>query len=422
MTLRRLRKLFSRGIAHAYLDWNSENLRVKTKMLSRFVNKRDGVVVEPDPGDLWVTRAGHAKELLMGYGVSLVVYFFAFLLTQLLWPFITPAPVPLFFAAIIAAFWGGFGPGLFISVVSALTIDFFFVAPFDHFEWTSQNLVRIGVFIAVSSLVSWLNGTRKRLMDERGKLLVQIEGFNEDLRREVALATQDLGRANDALLRTQQHLARSERLAVVGQMAASLAHEIGTPLNAISGHLELLADNHSNASDTRRRVRIIRQQLDFIVGTVKRLLEWTHKRNTAPQPVNLRKLIQEVLWLVGPTLEEHSISARLNSEDQLPTINANRESLQQVFLNLINNSIDAMPGGGALTVKTGLAHLDEKYAKMNPGVLVGDHVCRGNGSVCAKECLQILLGCRVGQSAHVDPFCHARWLLSFSEETMLVLL
>ena len=293
-----------------------------------------------------------AKELLMRYGVSVIVYFLAFLLTQLLWPFIKPAPVPLFFAAIIAAFWGGFGPGLFISVVSALTIDFFFVPPFDHFEWTSQNLVRIGVFIAVSSLISWLNGTRKQLMDERGKLLVQIEGFNEDLRREVALATQELGEANDALLRTQQHLARSERLAVVGQMAASLAHEIGTPLNAISGHLELLADNHSNDRDTRRRIRIIRQQLDFIVGTVKRLLEWTHKRRIEPQPVNVRKLIQEVLWLVGPTLDEHSISATLSTEDQLPTINVNRESLQQVFLNLINNSIDAMPQGGRIEIRT----------------------------------------------------------------------
>ena len=295
-----------------------------------------------------------AKELLLRYGVSLLVYFLAFLLTRLLWLYIQPSPVPLFFAAIVAAFWGGFGPGLFVSVISALTIDYFFVSPFNHFEWSTSNVVRMGVFIAVSSLISWLNGTRKRLIDERGKLLTQIEGFNDDLRRDVASATQELGQTNDALLKTQQHLARSERLAVVGQMAASLAHEIGTPLNAISGHLELLADDHSNDSDSRRRIRIIRKQLDFIVGTVKRLLEWTHKRRLALKPVNIEKLIREVLWLVGPTLDEHSITAKLTVNEPLPTIEADRESLQQVFLNLINNSIEAMPGGGRIDIATGV--------------------------------------------------------------------
>jgi len=296
-----------------------------------------------------------AMEVLRRYGLSILVLLVAFFLTKLLWPFIEPAPVPLFFAAILAAFWGGFGPGLFASVISALAIDYFFIPPFDHFEWSFPNLVRMGVFIAVSSLVSWLNTTRKRLMDERTNLLTQIEGFNDDLRREVQSATQELVNTNDALLKTQQHLARSERLAVVGQMAASLAHEIGTPLNAISGHLELLAGNQANDTDSRRRIRIIRQQLDFIVGTVRRLLEWTHKRKAKFQPVNLEKLIRETLWLVGPTLEERSITAGFTPGDRLPVIEAEKESLQQVFLNLINNSVEAMPEGGKIEIITRLA-------------------------------------------------------------------
>lgn len=291
-----------------------------------------------------------AKDLLLRYGLSLLGFFLAFLLTRLLWPYIQPSPVPLFFAAIIAAFFGGFGPGAFVSVIAALTIDYAFVPPYNHVEWSAANLVRMGVFITVSALVSWLNSKRKHLTDERGNLLKQIEGFNEDLRKEVLAATQELGQVNEALLKTQQHLARSERLAVVGQMAASLAHEVGTPLNAISGHLELLADTHSSDTDTRRRIRIIRQQLDFIVGTVKRLLEWTHKRNIAFKPLDIEKLIREVLWLVRPTLDEHSITSKVIIQDQFPTIDGDRESLQQVLLNLINNSIDAMPKGGEIEI------------------------------------------------------------------------
>src|SRR5262249_27966296 len=150
--------------------------------------------------------------------------------------------------------------------------------------------------------------------DERSKLLIKIEGFNEELRAEVEKATQQLTETNDALLKTQQHLARSERLGVIGQMAASLAHEVGTPLNAISGHLELLSASRFNDGDGRRRIRIIRQQLDSIVGTVRRLLEWTHNRNASFEPINLEKLIKEILSLVGPTLEKHSIVADLVTE------------------------------------------------------------------------------------------------------------
>src|SRR5215471_10431020 len=148
-------------------------------------------------------------DIFWRYGFSVVVILIAFVLTRLLWPYIQPAPVPLFFAAIFAAFWGGFGTGLFASIVSALVIDFFFVPPYDHFEWSAPNFVRIGVFVTVSTLVSWLNTTRKKLMDERGKLLIKIEGFNEALRAEVDTATQELSHTNEALLKTQQHLARS---------------------------------------------------------------------------------------------------------------------------------------------------------------------------------------------------------------------
>jgi signal transduction histidine kinase len=292
------------------------------------------------------------KAQALQYGVSLLVYLVAVLLTDLLWPFIKPNPTPLFFAAIISAFIGGFGPGLLVSVLSAMTIDYLFFPPYGSLDFTVPNLVRTCVFITVSSLVSWLNGTRKRLLDERGKLLQQISGFNDELRREVAAATEELAAANSSLFNSQQRLARSERLAVVGQTAASLAHEIGTPLNSVSGHLELLAAAHPYHAETQRRIRVINNQLDFIVGTVKRLLEWTHRKKVSLRPVDINELVREVLWLVGPTLERHAIAVELTLDERMRPVQADRDSLQQVFLNLINNSADAMPGGGRIRITT----------------------------------------------------------------------
>ena len=302
------------------------------------------------------------KHLLFHYGISVVVFSLALLVTHLLWPLIEPSASTLFFAAImLAAFYGGLGPGLLVSVLSALAIDYYFVVPFSQFEITVGNTVRAGVFMLVAAMTSWLNASRKRLMEdikdrnrEREKLVTQISGFNEELRREIAAATDELSATNNSLLQTQQRLTRSERLALVGQMAASLAHQIGTPLNAISGHLELLAGNYPGDADTQRRIGVISKQLDYIVAVVKRLLERTHERQLVFQPTDINALVQEVLSLVAPSLEKHGVAYQTSLRNDVPFIYVDRDSLQQVFLNLINNSIEAMTTGGKLVIDAGL--------------------------------------------------------------------
>jgi two-component system, NtrC family, sensor kinase len=144
----------------------------------------------------------------------------------------------------------------------------------------------------------------------------------------------------------------SERLAVAGQMAASVAHEIGTPLNAIYGHLQLLARDHPRHPDTQRRVQIVNKQLDFIIEIVRRLLELTHRKQAPYKLTDLNLLLDEILSLVSPMLEQHAVKVLTNLAAELPQIPADRDGLHQVFLNLINNSLDAMPDGGQLEISS----------------------------------------------------------------------
>src|SRR5579872_3221996 len=187
---------------------------------------------------------------------------------------------------------------------------------------------------------------------ERNALLTRISGFNDELRAEVAKATGDLRSANEQLLQTQQRLGRAERLAAMGQVAASLAHEIGTPLNSISGHLQLLARRLPNDADAQRRAGIINQQLDSIVGSVRALLRRTHGRRISLRPTDLNALIAGLLRLVAPTLDTHKIAVTTNLDANLPLVFADPDGLHQVLLNLINNSVDAMPEGGDLRITT----------------------------------------------------------------------
>jgi len=184
------------------------------------------------------------------------------------------------------------------------------------------------------------------------QMMDDISSLNSQLVRKVKLVTNELQTANGNLLRTQQRLSHAERMAAIGQVTASLAHEIGTPLNAIAGHLQLLARNHPGCGDTQRRLNIVNSQLGSIVLTVKTLLERTHRRPIVPLPADINNIIEELLLLVAPLLESRNIRVSQNLDRELPRVYADRESLHQVFLNLVNNSIEAMPEGGEMELVT----------------------------------------------------------------------
>jgi signal transduction histidine kinase len=187
---------------------------------------------------------------------------------------------------------------------------------------------------------------------EREQLLREIGSLNGELVQRVNHATAELRAANGNLMRTQQRLSYAERMAAIGQVTASLAHEIGTPLNAMAGHLQLLARNHRQCSDTQRRLQIINSQLASIVQTVKSLLERTHRRPIEPQLTNINEIVDEVLLLVDPLFESKNIRVTRELDLQLPAVRADREALHQVFLNLVNNGLDAMPEGGEMKFVT----------------------------------------------------------------------
>ena len=189
------------------------------------------------------------------------------------------------------------------------------------------------------------------------RMLRRIENFSNELGRKVEEATSELARRNEELrginkelFETQKTLARSERLAVAGQLAASLAHEIGTPLNSISGHVQLLARRKSNDEATARRLLVIEKQVENIVRTVRQLLAWTRKFDLRLELVDVGRIIEDTVLLASPVLEARKIRVKTSLAKDCPRIYGDSGYLHQVFLNLINNSADAMPRGGDLRI------------------------------------------------------------------------
>ena len=146
---------------------------------------------------------------------------------------------------------------------------------------------------------------------------------------------------SEKLQEIQQELIQKEKLAVMGQLTASFAHEIGTPLNAVGGHLQLL--NMDLGKEHAERIGIISSQLKKIEEIVKGFLQTT-KKPIVQQKIKIttRELIERIVVLVMPTLQRHQISFGQEFKATDDLIEVVPLEIEQVLLNLVNNAIDSM--------------------------------------------------------------------------------
>jgi PAS domain S-box-containing protein len=148
----------------------------------------------------------------------------------------------------------------------------------------------------------------------------------------------------------QQRLIENERFAASGRLAASVAHEINTPLQSIQTFLELV----QIASDADRDT-FLQHALEEIQRTgriVHQLLDLYRPGAAVPGRVAINELIERIVLLIGKSLRDHRIALERDLAADLPLLWGRADALMQVILNLMNNAIDAMPHGGVLRVQT----------------------------------------------------------------------
>lgn len=188
-------------------------------------------------------------------------------------------------------------------------------------------------------------------------MLERMAGFNETLRAEVERATTGLRAANRELLAAAQRLfaarrelARSQRLAVAGQMAATVAHQIGTPLNVLSGHVQILRAELPSGSPAAERLRTVQEQIGRVTATVQGLLDQARRPALDLRPLAPGAFLERLAELVRPAVGGRGIELQLQVEAGLPTLPADSAQLEQALLNLVTNALDAMPEGGQLAL------------------------------------------------------------------------
>ncbi|HJV23361.1 MAG TPA: ATP-binding protein, partial [Holophagaceae bacterium] len=183
----------------------------------------------------------------------------------------------------------------------------------------------------------------QRASKEREQLIQEIQSLNTGLQDRVDQALQELQDKNE-------ELAQQERLAIAGQLTAAFAHEVGTPLNLVTGHLQLLQGQDDLPEKALERIGIIQAQIQRVGDIVRRLLDMTRRPQIAEVELSVPAFIQELQQLWNPTLAKHHAHIEVEVPSEC-VIRADRKQMEQLFLNLMNNALDAMPEGGVIRIR-----------------------------------------------------------------------
>jgi two-component system NtrC family sensor kinase len=188
------------------------------------------------------------------------------------------------------------------------------------------------------------------------EMLDQLERFNQSLHNQIEEGTRDLSVRNAQLAASQnelftlrESLSRAERVAALGQVAANIAHQAGTPLNLVSGYVQMIRDDPRTDDRTRSRLQTVDTQIQQVTRVLRTMLD--HARQPAGfEIISLGEVLERVRELVKPRLSRSNIRLEVSVARHLPHVSADATQLEMALLNLVTNALDAMPAGGSLSI------------------------------------------------------------------------
>lgn len=185
------------------------------------------------------------------------------------------------------------------------------------------------------------------------KLGFLIERFNDLLKR--------LNHSKEQLAVAQKQIYQSEKLASIGRLASGIAHEINNPLNGIKSCIYAIQKNPSNQEQAREYLELINEGVTYIENVIKKLLGFARQQPYKIKSLNINELILNVYRLLDYKLKQKNAEVRLELFEDIPSIKADVQLIQEVIMNLLINSYDAIEDNGKIVIRSGLIDRDSVY-------------------------------------------------------------
>ncbi|MDX6501499.1 MAG: hypothetical protein QOG23_4759 [Blastocatellia bacterium] len=298
------------------------------------------------PGLRWWS----APPAILRYGVAVVAVAVALIIGRLLDTHLVSAPVALFLCAVMLSAWyGGVHPGLLAVGLSLLAFVYYFVPPIYSLYLPMDELPRVIIFLLSALFVGSLSSAQRSATqslriarDDLSRTVRELRRANEALHRE----NTEHHQAQEALHQAQTDLAHVSRVTMMGELTASLAHEVNQPITAAITNANTCArwlagetPNIQEARDAAVRSAKDGTRAADIIGRIRLLFK---KGTPVREPVNINEVIREIVILLRSEVARNSISVRTELATELPEIKGDHVQLQQVLMNLVLNGIDAM--------------------------------------------------------------------------------
>jgi len=212
-----------------------------------------------------------------------------------------------------------------------------------------EGLVRHVEIVSNSYLAGESRVIQCNVRDITERKLAEEELRNTNERLEEALA--ELLTKTQELASMTQQLWQASKLATMGELAASVEHELNNPLATLALHAEFLLKGLPDDDPKRQAVRVMQQEVERMATLVSNLLLFSRRSQPQISTINLAEELQHSLEFIRHHLRANNIMLATDYASDLPSVQADRQQLRQVFLNLLTNASDSMPEGGRLTIR-----------------------------------------------------------------------
>jgi C4-dicarboxylate-specific signal transduction histidine kinase len=255
---------------------------------------------------------------------------------------------------VLLSFTDAFVPSIFVAVISVLCLDYFFATPLFSLSINDPlDIVALVVFLGTALLITRVMSQRRRAEEALQKVLGELESkvrqrtaelasANDELRTEI----KDRQRAEEALQKAQAELAHVSRLMTLGELTASISHEVNQPLAAVVTNgqicLRLLALETPRPDDVRAAVERIVRDANRASDVLQRIRALAKRSEPQMVLLDINDVIREAVPLVQREVFNHGASLRTELASALPPVLGDRVQLQQVIINLLINGVEAM--------------------------------------------------------------------------------
>jgi signal transduction histidine kinase len=260
------------------------------------------------------------------YGASILAVLGTLGVALALRPYSYSSPFLFFFYPVLFAIWyGGFWPGTVAAILSSLFANVYLLPPYGHLSLSAADLLRTGFFTAASILIGRVN----ERAEERRERLRQLEG----------------------------DLARFERVSTLGELAASISHELKQPITATMtnarGSMRWLKRKDPDLDEVFQAAQRIEKDGARATEIIDRLRAMYKKGPPKREVVDVSEIVGEIVAILRGEANRSSVSIRTDLAADLPRVTADRVQVQQVLMNLMLNGIEAMnETGGGLTISS----------------------------------------------------------------------